>query len=238
MSRFALSILITFAASCTLNSQQKDKCVTSADCNSGNSCIASICRAISTLTNNAGGQCSESFPPALCQQPAVTYVAPDPAALARSLPGRWLYCNSDGTFGQYKFGPPEAVGIEFADDGSWNFVFADSNGVAYLPQGPTFGGPTRDVHLTSVNGDTSQVAVDLQLTDGSTYRLWTQIADNPQRLRMANLYGGINYYVWSPAPAGCSQPPPDMGGTCGAAHDMTTIAHDMTTLPDQTLPTH
>jgi hypothetical protein len=207
---------------CTLNNPQKNKCVTSADCNPGNTCIASVCLSLSTLQGD-GGQCRESFPPASCQAPQTTYVAPKLDTLARDLPGRWLFCNTDSTYGGYKFGPAESVGLQLNGDGSWSFLFADSSGVAYVPQGPGLGGPTYDVHLTTVNSDANQVDVDLQLVDGSTYRLWTQVANDPQRLRMVNLYGGINYYVSAPPPAGCA--PPDMATTgCGSGHDMSTIA--------------
>jgi hypothetical protein len=53
---------------------------------------------------------------------------------------------------------------------------------------------------------------------------------------MANLYGGINFYVFAPAPAGCTPSPPDMAGTCGSTHDM--AAADLSWIPmiDEAFP--
>jgi hypothetical protein len=219
MNRLRFTILLMLVAGCRLDNQNKNKCVTTDDCNVGFECVASVCVSLTAIGDGGISQCRETFPPATCQHPDLTYSAPmSPSALAAVLPGRWLFCTSDSSFGGIKFGPADSVGLEFESDGSWHFVFADASGVAVIRPEPSAGGPSYEVHSTTVNGDDTQVDVDLHLADGSTYRLWTQVADGSQRLRMANLFGGVNYYVWSPPPDGCTAP--DAGSGCGSTHDM------------------
>jgi hypothetical protein len=186
----AFVMAAALVAGCRVDALPKNDCLTTADCNSGNSCQQGICVGDSVV--GGGGGCA-TVPAAACSQPEGTEHPLDHSEILRLLPGRWLWCSGDknlvdGT--EFILGPDGTVGIDFNVDATlWWFLVNDGHGNPVHRDGFDSNG------TVEILGMPNFVQLNLVLTSNSVFTLNPSFTDGPPKHMRLVSHGPAAYYV-------------------------------------------